>query len=93
VRSVARCLLLVLTVVCVIQTALHSATFHVPIRHQWRMQTQEQGAAHLSGRNTIAVPGDWPETPVPALAHPLAPVPRRDVQSRFSVAVFVPPRV
>jgi hypothetical protein len=91
-RSVAGCLLLVLTAVCAIQVTLDSATFHIPIRRQWRMQTQQQGAARLSGRRTIGVPGECPETPILPLAHLLVLAPRRDVPCQFPTAVFVPPR-
>lgn len=91
-RSVAGCLLLVLAAVSAVQVTLDSATFHVSIRRQWRMQTQEQGAQHLWERHAIGVPGDWPETPVPLVAHLLVLVPSRDFPRPLPGAIFVPPR-
>jgi hypothetical protein len=89
----AGCLLLLLTVISVIQTTADSAAFHVRLRHQWRVQTQEHGSARPSVPHAIAVPGGWPEAPIPPSVRPLVLAPRREVVSQLSAAVFVPPRL
>jgi hypothetical protein len=92
-RTIVGCLLLVLGAACVLEIAVHSVTFHAPARQQWRTETQQHGAARLPRRNTIAIRGDWPDTPVLTLLHTsLLPL-RDDTQRRSPAPVFVPPRV
>ena len=91
---VASCLLLVLTALCVIQTAVDGATFRIPIRHQWRAPAHGQGGTtRASERHTIAITGEWPEISIPPLGHRAVQVPRRDVPWLFAATIFVPPRL
>ncbi len=91
-RAVVGYLLLALMAVCAIQMTLDRGTVHVPIRRQWRVQTQEHGAVRPE-RRTIGVPEDQPEAPILPLAHLLVPRPRRPILSDLPAPVFVPPRV
>jgi hypothetical protein len=75
------------------ESAVDRATFYAPARQQWRMQSQEHEAVRLPQRNTIAVPGEWPETPILTLVQAGVAGSRRDGLLRLPAAVFVPPRV
>jgi hypothetical protein len=91
-RSAVGYLLLILAAVSAIELTLDGALVHVPTRQQWRVPTPEHGAARLSHRNTVAVPGDPAAAPLLTPAGAVAPVPPPDLVPALLVAVFVPPR-
>jgi hypothetical protein len=92
-RSLAASLLLVAATFCTVQVVWDQATFHFPVRHEWRASAHHQGALRPLQRQAIGVAGVSSEQSVLSTVGRAPSAEPAHALSLFFAGVFVPPRV